>query len=60
MSVSLFCQLSEPLVEGTEYLGNMILTLNLQMAYMLSADTAIAWVGDQATAASIVLKGEPS
>ena len=58
MSVSLFCQLSGPLVEGEEYLDNMILTLNLQMAYMLSSDTAIAWVKNQATAASIVLKGE--
>ena len=58
MSVSLFCQLSGPLVEGEEYLDNMILTLNLQMAYMLSSDTAIAWVENQATAASILLKGE--
>ena len=58
MRVYLFCQLSRPLIDGDGHLSSMILELNLQSAYMISSDTAIAWVDDQEIAAAIVSKGE--
>ena len=54
MTIALFCQFSSPLLDGGLQLSQLIST---ESAYLLSPDTAIAYVESEDVAAFFVLKG---